>query len=80
MDYVRSELAALMAQVPDAGALHWRSPAQRRFRAGVDDLTASIGDAIAALDRAAQELAVVPVDQLGPPASSMDTARSERGG
>ncbi|MGN6203878.1 hypothetical protein [Humibacter sp.] len=80
VDYVRSELVALAAQIPDAGALHWRSAAQRRFQTGIDELTGSIGDAIAALDHAARELAVIPVDQLGPRAASVDAARSESAG
>ncbi|GAB3795297.1 hypothetical protein GCM10028798_03810 [Humibacter antri] len=74
MDYVRSELAALTAQVPDAGALHWRSPAQRTFQSGIDELTGSIGDAIAALDHAADELAAVPVDLLGTQTSTAGAA------
>ncbi|HVX08756.1 hypothetical protein [Humibacter sp.] len=56
VDYVRSELASVAAQLPDAADLDWRSEAQRRFRNRLDDLTATIGQAMLALDHAADGL------------------------
>lgn len=51
------ELAAVTAQIPDAGELDWRSEAQRRFQDRLDDLTADLHRAASALDGAAGELA-----------------------
>ena len=56
VDEVRSGLAAVLAQLPDAASVEWRSPAQRRFEAGLDELSAAIGSALSALERSAAEL------------------------
>ncbi len=56
---MRAELATLAARMPESAEPAWRSAAQRRFRARVDDLTASMRTAIGALDRALDELARV---------------------
>jgi GTP1/Obg family GTP-binding protein len=61
VDYVRSELASVAAQLPDAADLDWRSEAQRRFRHRLDELTATIGQAMRALDHAADGLSRLPM-------------------
>lgn len=57
VDEVRSGLVAVRAQLPDAASVEWRSAAQRRFEAGLEELSTTIGHALRALDRSADELA-----------------------
>jgi GTP1/Obg family GTP-binding protein len=78
VDYVRSELAAVAAQLPDAADLDWRSEAQRRFRRRLDDLTATIGQAMRALDHAADGLSRLPVAD-GSPVPGPRTSERFRG-
>jgi hypothetical protein len=58
VDYARTELAANIAQLPDADALEWRSEAQRRFRTRVDELRRSMRDALTTLELTADALDV----------------------
>ncbi|NNC12481.1 hypothetical protein HII28_11405 [Planctomonas sp. JC2975] len=50
---MRSELTAALAQLPDAADVEWRSDAQRRCRARLDDIRSTVDDALKALDYAA---------------------------
>lgn len=72
VDYVRFELASVVAQMPDAADLEWRSAAQRRFQSRLADLTDTVGQAMSALDHAAVELSQVEATPLG-------TSAMERG-
>jgi len=54
--YVRSELAAATAQVPDASQLGWRSAAEGMFESRLDELSGLLREAITALQLADDDL------------------------
>jgi len=58
VEYARTELAADLAQLPDADGLTWRSDAQKRFGARLDELRHRMRDAATALDLTADALDV----------------------